>query len=163
LLQLFLQNNITLRPFLFLVLFFYAGWQNRNAVFFLLLFTLPFSFEYNFSSTLGTDVPDEFLMLFVSGLFFTYWLYSPKAVIKNAWQHPLLLLLFLCLGWTLVTVLFSAQPVISLKFLLAKSWYTGAFVLAPLIIFRQKKNHHYSCSYTGSLYAVCYDDCINTP
>lgn len=123
----------------FLVLFFYAGWQNRNAVFFLLLFTLPFSFEYSFSSTLGTDVPDEFLMLFVSGLFFTYWLYSPKALIKNAWQHPLLLLLFLCLGWTLVTVLFSAQPAISLKFLLAKSWYTGAFVLAPLIIFRQKK------------------------
>lgn len=121
------------------MLLFYAGWQNMNTFFFLLLFALPLSFEYHFSSTLGTDVPDEFLMLFVSGLFLAYWLYSPNSISKKTLQHPLMLLLFIGSGWALITVLFSTQQTISLKFLLAKGWYIGAFVLAPLIIFRQKQ------------------------
>ena len=32
----------------FATLVFYAGWENRNTIFFLLLLTLPLSFEYNF-------------------------------------------------------------------------------------------------------------------
>ena len=123
----------------FAILLFYAGWQNRNGVFLILLFTLPLSFEYHFSSSLGTDIPDEFLMLFVSGVFIAYWVYSQKAIPINSLQHPLLLLLLISLGWTMITVLFSSQPLISLKFLLAKVWYVGAFILAPLIIFREKK------------------------
>ena len=123
----------------FALLLFYAGWQNQNTVFLLLLFTLPVSFEYNFSSGLGTDIPDELLMLFVSLLFFAYWLYSPKVISKSILQHPLMLLLLVILCWTFITVLFSTQQQISVKYLLAKSWYVGAFVIAPLIIFREKK------------------------
>ena len=105
----------------FAVLIFYAGWQNRNIVLLVLLFTLPLSFEYSFSSSLGTDIPDEFLMLFVSGLFIAYWIYSPGAISKNILRHPLLLLLFITIGWTIITVLFSTQPLISLKFLLSSA------------------------------------------
>jgi O-antigen ligase len=123
----------------FAALIFYAGWQNRNLVFLLLLAALPFSFEYNFSSGLGTDVPDELLMLLVSVLFLAYWLYSPKALSKNALQHPLCLLLIGFVCWTLLTVIFSTDQPISLKYLLAKGWYVGAFVVAPLIIFKEKK------------------------
>lgn len=123
----------------FIVIIFYAGWQNRNLVFLLLLFSIPFSFEYNFSSGLGTDVPDELLMLFVSGLFLAYWIYLPAAVSKEMLRHPLLFLLLISLSWMLATVLFSTHPIISIKFLLAKCWYIGAFVLAPVIIFREKK------------------------
>jgi O-antigen ligase len=137
------------------LLFFYAGWQYRNLVFLLLLFTLPLSFEYQFSSSLGTDIPDEFLMLFVSCLFVAYWVYSPKAISKISLRHPLLLLLFIMLGWTIITVLFSTHPVISLKFLLAKCWYAGAFVFAPLIVFREK-NHIRIAAITlaGSMFIV---------
>ena len=39
----------------------------------------------------------------------------------------------------MITVLFSTQPILSLKFLLAKCWYIGAFILAPLFIFKEKK------------------------
>lgn len=124
----------------FAVLIFYAGWQNRNIVFLVLLFTLPLSFEYSFSSSLGTDIPDELLMLFVSGLFMAYWTYLPKAVPKNSLRHPLLLMLFIGLCWTMIAVLFSTHFLISLKFLLVKGWYAGAFVLAPLIVFKQKKH-----------------------
>jgi hypothetical protein len=54
-------------------------------------------------------------------------------------SHPLLLLLILLIVWMLITVIFSTHPLISVKFLLAKTWYVGAFVLAPLLLFGQKK------------------------
>lgn len=126
--------------FPFAALCFYAGWQHIHAVFFLLLFTLPFSTELQLSATLGTDFPDEPLMLFTAGLFICYLLYSPQVLPGQISRHPLISLLLITMGWALVTVLFSTHPVISWKFLLAKCWYTGAFVLAPLIVFREKKN-----------------------
>ncbi len=124
----------------FAALIFFAGWRNKEAVFYLLLFSLPLSFEYSFSSSLGTDIPDELLMIFVSGLFIAYWVFSPEAISKKSLKHPLLLLLFISFGWLVITVLFSTESFLSLKYLLAKCWYAGAFVIAPLIIFKEKKS-----------------------
>lgn len=124
----------------FAILIFYTAWQNRNTVFLLLLAALPFSFEYNFSSGLGTDIPDEFLMLLVSVLFFAYWVYSPAAILKRTLHHPLLLLLGVVVCWMLLTVVFSTNQQISVKYLLAKGWYIIAFVLTPLIVFKEKKS-----------------------
>lgn len=120
------------------ILFFYAGWQNRDSIFYLLLATLPFSIEYNFSPSLGTDIPDEFFMLLVSLLFLARWLYSPASVGKKMLQHPLSLLLLAGLSWMILTVCFSTHPSVSVKYLLAKSWYIGSFVLAPVMVFRDK-------------------------
>lgn len=123
----------------FLLLLLYTGWQYKELIFLLLLVSLPFSMEYNFSSGLGTDLPDEPLMLLASFLFLAYWIYKPGAISKKDLQHPLLLLLLLLILWTIVTVAFSSDKIISLKYILAKSWYAGAFVLAPLIMFRKKQ------------------------
>ncbi|HNU12868.1 MAG TPA: O-antigen ligase family protein [Chitinophagaceae bacterium] len=135
----FLSDLLWLIAIPLAALFLYAGWQNRDTVFFLLLLTLPLSFEYNFSPTLGTDIPDESLMLLTCFFFFAYWLYTPQSVSGKAWAHPLFFLLLGMLGWMLVTVIFSTDSFVSIKFLLAKAWYVGAFVLAPLIVFRNKE------------------------
>jgi O-antigen ligase len=124
----------------FVLLLFYTGWHYREFIFLLLLFSLPFSFEYSFSSSLGTDVPDELLMLLVTILFLLWWFYKPSLLPLFVIQHPVLLFLILLFTWTGIAVLFSSDQLISLKYLLAKGWYAGAFVLAPLILFRQKKN-----------------------
>jgi O-antigen ligase len=124
----------------FAALLLYAGWQYLNLLFFLLLVSLPFSTEYQFSQTLGTDIPDEFLMLLAAGLSFCYWLYSPKIIPTKILTHPLLILLIVSLIWMAITVPFSTYTIISLKYLLAKCWYLGAFVLAPVIILRRKQN-----------------------
>jgi O-antigen ligase len=120
-------------------LFLLAGWQSIQLVFLLLLFSLPFSMEYQVTETLGTDFPDELLMWLVTGLFFCYWLYRPRAISKKVWAHPLAILLLLSIVWAMICSLFSTQPLLSLKFLLAKGWYVGAFVIAPLILFRRKQ------------------------
>lgn len=123
----------------FAILFAYAGWGRTNAVYFLLVATLPFSTELQFSPALGTDFPDELLMIFVTCLFFYHWIYSPSVISKSITMHPLIVMLLISVAWSLIAVLFSTDHIVSLKFLVAKSWYLGAFVLAPLIIFRDRK------------------------
>ena len=128
----------------FALILFYSGFQQINLVFYLLLFSLPVSFEYHFSDSIGTDVPAELLMLFVSGAFVCYWIIFSRAIPKARWQHPLILFLFFSFAWAIIAVAFSTQSIVSIKYLLAKSWYIGAFVIAPLIVFRQKQNLKYA-------------------
>jgi O-antigen ligase len=134
-----LSNNYFFALIPFVGLFLLAGWQSINLVFLLLLFTLPFSMEYQVAETLGTDFPDELLMWLVTGLFLCYWLYRPRAISKQVWSHPLTVLLIISVIWAIMCSLFSTQPLLSFKFLLAKGWYIGAFVIAPLILFRRKQ------------------------
>ncbi len=121
-------------------LLFYAGWADTRMLFLLLICSLPFSFEYNFTDSLGTDIPDEALMLLVSFVFLGFWLYAPASIEKQTWRHPLLVLLFIHMAWIGVTTISSGSPLLSVKFLLAKGWYLGAFVLAPLVLFSKKQN-----------------------
>lgn len=122
----------------FAALFFYTSWQHLHWVFFVLIFVLPFSTELQISATLGTDFPDEPLMLLVSVLFFCYWIFTPGSVSKKIWNHPLTWILLISVGWAVISSMFSTKPLLSLKFLLAKSWYIGAFVLAALIVCKEK-------------------------
>jgi O-antigen ligase len=123
----------------FAALFLYMGWQRPELVFLLLLCSLPFSMEYQVTGSLATDFPDELLMLLVSGLFIFYVLYRPGALPAKLWQHPLLLLVLAGFGWAMLSSCFSTMPLLSLKFLLAKTWFFGAFILAPLVLFREKQ------------------------
>ena len=142
----------------FVALLLYAGWQYLNLFFFLLLVSLPFSAEYQFSQTLGTDIPDEFLMLFVSGLSFCYWLYLPNIIPKRILNHPLLILLVVSLIWIAVTVPFSTNSIISLKYLLAKCWYLGAFVLGA-VDHSDSKTKYTNCCYNACWF---YVDCFRS-
>lgn len=132
------SDNWLLMLIPFGAIFFIAGWQHINAVFLLMIVSLPLSMEMQVSGGFGTDFPDELLMLFTTFLFFLYWIYHPSAISKTLFSHPLILLLLLTLGWAMISSLFSTHPFFSLKFLLAKCWYLGAFVLAPLIAFQSK-------------------------
>jgi O-antigen ligase len=124
----------------FFLLFFYFGWQQWSFVFLLLIFLLPWSIEYNFTPSLGTDLPDEPLMLVTSALFLANWFYEPSILAPRIWRHPLMGLLLLHFAWIVITVIFSSDALISLKYLLAKSWYLLTFVFAPLVLFKEKKN-----------------------
>jgi O-antigen ligase len=125
-------------PFFMLLLL--AGWQQISIVYLVLLVTLPWSFEYSFSRELATDIPDEFLMILVTFLFFAWYLHNPRLLSGEISRHPLLLFLFIHLLWIVLSVSFTSDYLISVKYMLAKSWYVGAFVLAPLIVFAEKKN-----------------------
>ena len=139
----------------FAVILFYSGWMNRETVFWLLIASLPFSFEYQLNPSLGLDLPDEILMLGVSLYFACAWLYKPALLSRSVISHPLVILLLVVFSWSLCTAFLSTDQIISFKYILAKTWYLGSFVLAPLVLFRDKKNlKKAAIIFSVSLFAV---------
>lgn len=119
--------------FPFLLLLLRSGWAFPFLPWALLLISIPFSIEYAFDSGLGTDLPDEPLMLLTAFIGLATALYAANT---NWKLRPQLILsvLGILLLWTLLTVYFSTNQLISFKYLLAKGWYLGAFVLAPVVV-----------------------------
>jgi O-antigen ligase len=112
--------------------------QHPHYLFYLLLASIPWSVEYNFSSSLGTDLPDEPLMLLISFAAILL-LVSKKRNKLLQRSHPLIFLLLLQFIWTFITVILSTDVLVSIKYLLAKAWYILAFVIMPLFLFRDEK------------------------
>src|SRR5688500_16583534 len=89
---------------------FYIGWQSWHLLFWLLIATLPWSFEYQFTPTLGTDLPDEPLMLITSFFILLNCASQPTQVNTAIWRHPLVILLLTHLCWIGITIFFSTEP-----------------------------------------------------
>jgi O-antigen ligase len=106
---------------------------------YLLLASIPWSIEYNFSPSLGTDLPDEPLMLLLAFAALSLMVYKLNEC-KVIRIHFLLWILLLHFCWIIVTVIFSTNHLLSVKFLLAKSWYLLAFVAAPLFLLKDKRS-----------------------
>ncbi len=102
---------------------------------FILVASIPWSVEYQAGPALATDLPDEPLMLLLSLAVILVLVYKYKEV-KFQIRHVLFLLLAVQLLWTLVTVIFSSVPEVSLKYLLAKTWYLLAFLVAPVFFLK---------------------------
>ena len=117
-----------------------TGLIKPSFIFFLLLFTIPLSTEYQFSTTLGTDIPDEALMWLLTPMII-FMLIRNREVPEALLQNKIMVVLLVSLYWTLITVLLSGSPFISLKFLLAKIWYIVPFVLGALLFLRERKDH----------------------
>ncbi len=115
-----------------------AGFTKPSLIYFLLLFTIPLSTEFQFSSSLGTDLPDETLMWLLSPIIL-FIVYRDRKLWGDLLHSRIMLLIIAALCWTLITVLLSEMPLISLKFLLAKIWYIIPFVLGTMVFLKGKK------------------------
>lgn len=109
-------------------------------LFFGLIAFLPLSTEYQFNQALGTDFPDEFIMILLTGIFILLIAYRPALINTFVYRHPLFILLLAHLAWIVIATVFSDQPVLSVKYLLAKTWYVIPFVLLPQLFVTNKKN-----------------------
>ncbi|HYO21719.1 MAG TPA: O-antigen ligase family protein, partial [Flavisolibacter sp.] len=54
--------------------------------------------------------------------------------------HPLAVILLVQIAWLVIAVIFSSHFILSVKYLLAKSWYLLAFFVAPLLLWRDEKS-----------------------
>lgn len=125
-------------PFAFLLFLF--GWQSLQIPFLLLIASIPFSIEYKVSTSLGTDLPDEGLMLLLTLLAVFYLASNLRTINVTSWKHPILWLIGFSFLWAIVCSISSSQPLLSVKFILAKAWYFGAFIGAALILLQDKRN-----------------------
>ena len=105
--------------------------QHTEYLFWLLLCFIPLSTEWQVTPSLGLDFPDEVLLMILTGIIIVRLLYQPQWFPLSVAKHPLWLVLIIYLFWIIITCIFSAEPILSVKYLLAKTWYILPFVLLP--------------------------------
>jgi len=107
---------------------------HTEQLFWLLLLTLPLSTEWNINHSLGLDFPDEIFMLLLTGISIAKLVHIPRWFPRSLAIHPLFFILCLYFFWLMITVVCSVEPVLSVKFVLAKTWFIIPFVMLPQIL-----------------------------
>ncbi len=134
------QQNFTysLVPFLWLLSMPFLNWfiKNTGDFFWLLLILLPLSTELNPTASLGLDFPDEPILWLLTVAVIGLLLFQPSNFFE-VFKTKVCIFILLWLLWIIVTIFFSTQPLLSLKFLLAKIWYILPLVLVTPILVNQ--------------------------
>ena len=81
--------------------------QQPVLLFYALLFFIPWSVEANVTDSLGTDLPDEPLMLLLAVAVLALWAYRGKQAFAFPLSSPVLLLLLVGFLWSAITALLS--------------------------------------------------------
>lgn len=136
------DERLLVIPFAFLLLPFLFQFMihSTERLFWMLLCLLPLSTEINITSSLGLDFPDEPIMMLLTAMALLRWWHQPQAFPDTVWRHPLFFLLVIHMLWITVTCFYSEEPVLSIKFLLAKSWYIVPFVILPALWLNRIRN-----------------------
>ncbi|MEO8173655.1 MAG: O-antigen ligase family protein [Sediminibacterium sp.] len=103
-------------------------------IFWLLLIVLPLSTELNLTPELGFDFPDEVLLVLLTGIVSVKMIHQPLWIPDALKQHPLFMWLLIYTCWILVTCIYSVEPLLSVKYLLAKTWYIIPLVILPQVL-----------------------------
>lgn len=121
-------------PLLLLIL--YVAIVDFRRLFYLLLFSLPFSTEIVLPGGLGTDLPTEPLMVGLMLISFLYFISGDQLARLSMYWHPITLLLLVHLSWVYLTSISSNLVLVSLKFSLAKTWYVVVFYFLAAYLLR---------------------------
>jgi O-antigen ligase len=118
--------------------FGYFAYTDFKKIFYLLLFFLPLSTEVTIGS-FATDLPTEPIMVALMFLFFIFYLKNPGILPANYFFHPVIIVIGLHYLWIFFTMLHAENVIVSLKHLLAKTWYIVVFVLLTSAILNNVK------------------------
>ena len=129
-------HYLVLIPFGIMII--YTGIINFKFLYFLLLFAIPFSIEYSFSSSLGTDLPDEPMMVGLMCVTIAFILTSYKSLPIGYFANFLIVALMAHLFWIFITAIHSTNFIVSFKVFLAKCWYIITFGVLSAIVLRTK-------------------------
>ena len=115
------KNLLLVLPFIVLAAVVFSS--DIRKLYFALLFVIPLSTEFSVTATLSTDLPDEPMMLLLSGALIVIMLLNPSAFPSQIKKSSLFLLVLLQLIWMIETMLFSYEALLSAKYILAKTWF----------------------------------------
>lgn len=120
------------------VIFQYSITKTEH-LFWLLFLMLPLSTELNITPQLGMDFPDELLLMLLTGISIIKFFHQPKFFPASLARHPLFFVLVIDLLWIGLTCVYAVEPVLALKYLLAKTWYIIPFVMLPQMILHSRE------------------------
>lgn len=123
-------------PFTILVIFLFI--LKIEMLYFLMLFVIPFSIEYDFSNSI-IDLPSEPLLILFAILFGIYCLLNYKKVQEKININPLIYFIALHLIWTYFSTIFSTNIIVSIKTSIVKTLYVLVFYLGTALFIHQFK------------------------
>lgn len=112
------------------------GMKDFRLVYLAIWATIPFAIEVDLPGGLSTDFPAEPFMWLSCFLLPVYILINHRKLSFRFVFHPVFILLLIHFFWIIITSILSVEPMISLKYTLAKSWYLVCFVIIPLLLFK---------------------------
>jgi O-antigen ligase len=131
---------LLITPLIFL--FILMTGLNWKFAFWFLLFSIPASVELDFfNDTLSTSVPDEPIMWMLLLVFMLMWARQPDIIPRWWWRNPIVMMVILQYLWMIVTVIYSKETLLSVKFMAAKTWFLVSFFVLPIWVFREKKDY----------------------
>lgn len=134
------QVLFVLIPFIWILLpvIFEYTIVKPEKLFWLLLIVLPLSTELNITPQLGFDFPDEILLVVLTGITIVKIIHQPYWFPDSLKRHPLFMLLVIYFFWLLISCCYSVEPVLSVKYFLAKIWYVIPFVVLPQVLLQSQ-------------------------
>lgn len=120
-------NFIYLAGLPLLVLAIYWTMMDIRTIYFLLMACIPLSTEVVLPNGFGTDLPDEPLIVGLFLVSIPFLFHNIHRISSKFILHPISLLLLLHFSWILLCTLQSKLLFVSVKYLLAKSWYIVVF------------------------------------
>ncbi len=104
----------------------------------LITFLTPFAINIdNLSFGLGLSLPTEPLLFGVLLLFVIRVIYEGYGV--QILKHPISIAIIINLIWIFITSLTSCDPIVSLKFLLARLWFVVPFFFIGVMLFKNRE------------------------
>ena len=125
-------------PVLFLAIVFLVYFP--KSFYFLFILSVPLSALIYIGDSLSTTAPDEPIMWLFFGLSLVILFFKPQVFPIKYLKNPIFLILFLQVFWMVISVVFSQNPLLSVKYALAKLWMLNAFVLFAFLMIQEKKD-----------------------
>ena len=128
---------ILLIPIALLVI--YMAFFKLNYLIYFIVFSTPLAINIeHINGGFSLSVPTEPLLFGITLLFFFRLLYAGYN--KKIISHPVSIALLFNLGWIFLTMLTSTEPIVSLKFLVARLWFVIPMYFIGVLIFEKKEN-----------------------
>jgi len=130
----------SLLPLLFpiLGLIGFAGSLNLNRLYAFFFLLIPFSIEVELTRSFGTDLPSEPFMIGLTLIALLIFARNYKRIDARYLKHPITFLLLLHFIWIAIATLFSQNLFVSVKYLLAKTWYIVPFYFLAIHLLKKE-------------------------
>ena len=115
-------------------------------LYWLLLITLPLSTEYNFTPSLGLDLPDEPLLIILSVAVIASMLFNPSPY-RFIFKSSILKWIIAIIIWMFISLCYATNQWLALKFILAKIWYILPLVVLTALIHQSSSNFRKTALY----------------
>lgn len=125
----------------FIILIVLLALFSIEKIMYLMVFSTPLAIslkELGLTEGINLSLPSEPLMIGITMIYILNEL-SNQVTDKRILKHPVTIIIFIQLGWMILTTITSELPIISIKFVLSRIWFLTSCYFICTELFKKKK------------------------